>query len=97
MGKEIIIITTSFDMTVLNDLDLFHMVMDAIDHVPRTGEKCIYLKQQFKEADRAQAAHRQARPRHAGNPALEVEQPQMNAQELMPTTEPNADQPKAFQ
>ena len=36
-------------------------------------------------------------PRHAGNPELEVEQPQMNAQEHMPAMEPNPDQPKVLQ
>ncbi len=36
-------------MTVLNDLDRFHLVMDVIDRVPRTGEKGIYLKQKLKD------------------------------------------------
>jgi xylulose-5-phosphate/fructose-6-phosphate phosphoketolase len=36
-------------MTVLNEMDRFHLVMDTIDRVPRTGEKGIYLKQQFKD------------------------------------------------
>jgi len=36
------------DMTVLNDLDRFHLVMDAIDRLPQTGDKGIYLKQQLK-------------------------------------------------
>jgi hypothetical protein len=34
-------------MTVLNDLDRFHLVMDAIDRLPQTGDKGIYLKQQL--------------------------------------------------
>jgi cation transport ATPase len=42
-------ITTPFDMTVLNDLDRFHLVMDAIDRLPMTGDKGIYLKQQLKD------------------------------------------------
>ena len=47
--KEEGTITTPFDMTVLNDLDRFHLVMDTIDRVPETGEKGIYLRQQLKD------------------------------------------------
>jgi xylulose-5-phosphate/fructose-6-phosphate phosphoketolase len=36
-------------MTVLNDLDRFHLVMDTIDRLPQTGEKGVYLKQQLKD------------------------------------------------
>jgi xylulose-5-phosphate/fructose-6-phosphate phosphoketolase len=36
-------------MTVLNDLDRFHLVMDTIDRLPQTGNKGIFLKQQLKE------------------------------------------------
>ena len=36
-------------MTVLNDLDRFHLVMDIIDRLPQTGDKGIYLKQQLKD------------------------------------------------
>ena len=36
-------------MTVLNDLDRFHLVIDAIDRLPPTGEKGVYLKQQLKD------------------------------------------------
>ena len=46
--KEEGTITTPFDMTVLNDLDRFHLVMDVIDRVPEVGEKGVYLKQQLK-------------------------------------------------
>ena len=34
-------------MTVLNDLDRFHLVMDTIDRLPHTGEQGIQLKQQL--------------------------------------------------
>ena len=47
--KEEGTITTPFDMTVLNDLDRFHLVMDAIDRLPQTGDKGVYLKQQLKD------------------------------------------------
>jgi xylulose-5-phosphate/fructose-6-phosphate phosphoketolase len=47
--KEEGTITTPFDMTVLNELDRFHLVMDTIDRVPETGERGIYLKQQLKD------------------------------------------------
>ena len=47
--KEEGTITTPFDMAVLNDLDRFHLVMDAIGRVPKTGDRGIYLKQQLKD------------------------------------------------
>jgi xylulose-5-phosphate/fructose-6-phosphate phosphoketolase len=43
--KEEGTITTSFDMTVLNEMDRFHLVMDVIDRLPQTGSKGVYLKQ----------------------------------------------------
>ena len=43
--KEEGTITTPFDMTVLNDLDRFHLVMDAIDRLPHLGAKGADLKQ----------------------------------------------------
>ncbi len=46
--KEEGTITTPFDMTVMNEMDRFHLVMDAIDRLPQTGEKGIYLKQHLK-------------------------------------------------
>ena len=45
--KEEGTITTPFDMTVLNDLDRFHLVMDAIDRLPQTGDAGAALKQQL--------------------------------------------------
>jgi xylulose-5-phosphate/fructose-6-phosphate phosphoketolase len=46
--KEEGTITTPFDMTVLNELDRFHLVMDAIDRLPQIGNRGVYLKQQLK-------------------------------------------------
>jgi xylulose-5-phosphate/fructose-6-phosphate phosphoketolase len=45
--KEEGTITTPFDMTVLNDMDRFHLVMDVIDRLPQLGERCAYLKQEM--------------------------------------------------
>ncbi|WP_461054806.1 phosphoketolase family protein [Spirosoma arcticum] len=38
-------ITTAFDMTVLNKLDRFHLVIDVLDRLPQMGNKGAYLKQ----------------------------------------------------
>ncbi|MEO6184834.1 MAG: phosphoketolase family protein [Steroidobacteraceae bacterium] len=37
-------ITTPFDMTVLNELDRFHLVMGAVNRLPKTGERGLQLK-----------------------------------------------------
>jgi len=47
--KEEGTITTAFDMTVLNDLDRFHLVMDAINRLPQTGSRGVYLQQQLRD------------------------------------------------
>jgi xylulose-5-phosphate/fructose-6-phosphate phosphoketolase len=47
--KEEGTITTAFDMTVLNDLDRFHLVIDAINRLPETGSAGVYLKQQLQD------------------------------------------------
>jgi xylulose-5-phosphate/fructose-6-phosphate phosphoketolase len=47
--KEEGTITTAFDMTVMNDMDRFHLVMDTIDRLPQTGSKGNYLKQQLQD------------------------------------------------
>src|SRR5579863_5423137 len=47
--KEEGTITTAFDMTVLNDLDRFHLVMDAINRVPKLGERAAYAKQAIRD------------------------------------------------
>ncbi len=47
--KEEGTITTPFDMTVMNELDRFHLAMDTIDRIPRIWEKGAYLKQTLKD------------------------------------------------
>jgi len=47
--KEEGTITTPFDMTVLNDLDRFHLVMDAIDRLPQTGDRGVRLKHELQD------------------------------------------------
>jgi xylulose-5-phosphate/fructose-6-phosphate phosphoketolase len=37
--------TTPFDMTVMNDLDRFHLAADVIDRVPGLGARAAYAKQ----------------------------------------------------
>jgi xylulose-5-phosphate/fructose-6-phosphate phosphoketolase len=41
--------TTPFDMVVLNDLDRFHLVEDAIDRVPQLGSRAAYTKQLVRD------------------------------------------------
>jgi xylulose-5-phosphate/fructose-6-phosphate phosphoketolase len=41
-------ITTPFDMTVLNELDRFHLVISAIDRLPQTGDRGIALKARLR-------------------------------------------------
>jgi xylulose-5-phosphate/fructose-6-phosphate phosphoketolase len=47
--KEEGTITTAFDMTVLNEMDRFHLVIDAINRLPQTGSPGIYLKQKLQD------------------------------------------------
>jgi xylulose-5-phosphate/fructose-6-phosphate phosphoketolase len=42
-------ITTPFDMTVLNELDRFHLVMSAIDRLPQTGTAGAQLQVKLRE------------------------------------------------
>ena len=41
--------TTPFDMTVLNDIDRFHLVMDVIDRVPQLGATVAHVKQAMRD------------------------------------------------
>jgi xylulose-5-phosphate/fructose-6-phosphate phosphoketolase len=41
--------TTPFDMTVLNDLDRFHLAQDAIDRVPRLAYRAAHFKQRLRD------------------------------------------------
>ncbi len=47
--KEEGTITTAFDMTVLNDLDRFHLVIETIDRLPQTGGEGQRLKRRLQE------------------------------------------------
>ena len=47
--KEKGTITTPFDMTVLNDMDRFHLVQDVVDRVPKAGTRAAYLKQMVRD------------------------------------------------
>lgn len=41
--------TTPFDMVVMNDLDRFHLVGDAIDRLPQLAGKAAYAKQYLRD------------------------------------------------
>ncbi|HET6905634.1 MAG TPA: phosphoketolase family protein [Rhodanobacteraceae bacterium] len=45
--KEEGTITTPFDMTVLNEMDRYHLVMDVLERVPGLAAKTAYLKQKL--------------------------------------------------
>jgi xylulose-5-phosphate/fructose-6-phosphate phosphoketolase len=47
--KEEGTITTPFDMTVLNDLDRFHLAGDAIDRLPQLAETSAYVLQGLRD------------------------------------------------
>ncbi|HEY0748054.1 MAG TPA: phosphoketolase family protein [Steroidobacteraceae bacterium] len=47
--KEEGTITTPFDMAVLNDMDRFHLVMDAINRMPEMGSGGDHLKQRLQD------------------------------------------------
>src|SRR5437870_1983215 len=41
--------TTPFDMVMLNDLDRFHLAIDAIDRVPGLAAKAAHIRQELEE------------------------------------------------
>jgi xylulose-5-phosphate/fructose-6-phosphate phosphoketolase len=47
--KEEGTITTAFDMTVMNELDRFHLAIKAIDRLPQTGAIGAELQQQLRQ------------------------------------------------
>jgi xylulose-5-phosphate/fructose-6-phosphate phosphoketolase len=42
--------TTPFDMAMLNDIDRFHLAIDAIDRVPGLAERAAHVRQQLQDA-----------------------------------------------
>ncbi|HEV8281264.1 MAG TPA: hypothetical protein VGQ02_05365, partial [Candidatus Limnocylindrales bacterium] len=48
--KEEGTVTTPFDMTVRNDIDRYHLVMDVIDRTPGLGSKAGLLRQRMVDA-----------------------------------------------
>jgi xylulose-5-phosphate/fructose-6-phosphate phosphoketolase len=47
--KEEGTITTPFDMAVLNDMDRFHLVMDALTRLPQIGAHADHLRQKLQD------------------------------------------------
>jgi xylulose-5-phosphate/fructose-6-phosphate phosphoketolase len=41
--------TTPFDMTVLNEIDRYHLVGDVVDRVPKVGHLAAYVKQKVRD------------------------------------------------
>jgi xylulose-5-phosphate/fructose-6-phosphate phosphoketolase len=60
--------TTPFDMVMLNDLDRFHLVIDAIDRVPALGSSAASLRQEM--ADARLAARLYTREHGEDDPAI---------------------------
>ncbi len=47
--KEEGTISTAFDMSVMNELDRFHLVADVVDRLPQLGYKAAYAKQAVRD------------------------------------------------
>jgi xylulose-5-phosphate/fructose-6-phosphate phosphoketolase len=41
--------TTPFDMVVRNDLDRYHLTLDAIDRLPEQPKNVAYIKQDLRD------------------------------------------------
>jgi xylulose-5-phosphate/fructose-6-phosphate phosphoketolase len=65
--------TTPFDMTVMNDMDRFHLAGDVVDRVPRLQRVGAHFKQFLRDKliDHKQYIMEVWR-RHAGDQELEV-------------------------
>jgi xylulose-5-phosphate/fructose-6-phosphate phosphoketolase len=51
--------TTPFDMTVLNEIDRYHLAGDAIDRVPRLADRAGHLKQLLRDKLISQSHYRE--------------------------------------
>jgi xylulose-5-phosphate/fructose-6-phosphate phosphoketolase len=60
--------TTPFDMVMMNDLDRYHLVIDAIDRVPALAERGAHLRQQMLDA----RLHARAHTRETGDDLPEI-------------------------
>jgi xylulose-5-phosphate/fructose-6-phosphate phosphoketolase len=60
--------TTPFDMVMLNNLDRYHLVMDAIDRLPQLGASAAELRQEMVDTRLRMRAH----TREHGEDAPEV-------------------------
>jgi xylulose-5-phosphate/fructose-6-phosphate phosphoketolase len=49
--------TTPFDMVMMNDLDRYRLVIDAIDRVPSLGSRAAHLRQEMENARARARAH----------------------------------------
>jgi xylulose-5-phosphate/fructose-6-phosphate phosphoketolase len=41
--------TTPFDMCVVNQVDRFHLAMDALDRLPQLGDRAAHFRQQLQD------------------------------------------------
>jgi len=60
--------TTPFDMAMLNDLDRYHLVIDAIDRVPALGARAAHVRQRMID----ERLHKRQYTRDHGDDAPEI-------------------------